>query len=56
MLGVSEEKSKAYEKLTPERKALVETILQNLENGYGLWEQGWVNAGVPESAITGNIS
>lgn len=50
---MSEEKSKAYEKLTPERKALVDTILQNLEKGDGLWKQGWVNTGVPESAITG---
>ena len=50
---MSEEKNKAFEKLTPERKALVETILQNLENGDGLWKQGWVNTGVPESAITG---
>lgn len=50
---MSEEKSKGYEKLTPERKALVDTILQNLENGDGLWKQGWVNTGVPESAITG---
>lgn len=32
---MSEEKSKGYEKLTPERKALVDTILQNLENGDG---------------------
>ena len=50
---MSDEKNKAYEKLTPERKALVDTILQNLEKGDGLWKQGWVNTGVPESAITG---
>ena len=48
---MSDEKNKAYEKLTPERKALVDTILQNLEKGDGLWKQGWVNTGVPESAI-----
>lgn len=50
---MSDEKNKAYEKPTPERKALVDTILQNLEKGDGLWKQGWVNTGVPESAITG---
>ena len=48
-----EVRSKAFEKLTPERKALVERILSNLENGSGLWQQGWANTGVPESAITG---
>ena len=47
------EKSKAYEKLTPERKALVERVLENLEKGDGLWQQGWVNTGVPMSGITG---
>ena len=48
-----EVRSKAFEKLTPERKALVERILSNLETGSGLWQQGWANTGVPESAITG---
>ena len=48
-----EAKSKAFDRLTPERKALVEQILDNLEKGDGLWKQGWVNTGVPESAITG---
>lgn len=48
-----EGKSKAYDKLTPERKALVDQILANLEKGDGLWKQGWINTGVPESGITG---
>lgn len=48
-----EERSKAFAKLTPERKALVEQILSNLEKEGGLWEQGWINTGVPVSAITG---
>ena len=47
------EKNKAYEKLTPERKALVERVLENLEKGDGLWQQGWINTGVPMSGITG---
>ena len=47
------EKNKAYMRLTPERKALVDQILLNLEKGDGLWKQGWRNTGVPESAITG---
>ena len=48
-----EAKSRAFDRLTPERKVLVEQILDNLEKGDGLWKQGWVNTGVPESAITG---
>ena len=47
------EKSKAYEKLTPERKALLEKVLENLNKGDGLWQQGWINTGVPTSGITG---
>ena len=44
--------SKAYEKLTPERKAIIDQVLNNLENGDGLWHQGWF-VRTPESAITG---
>ena len=47
------EKSKAYEKLTPERKALLDRVLENLNKGDGLWQQGWINTGVPASGITG---
>ena len=47
------EKSKAYEKLTPERKALLDRVLENLNKGDGLWQQGWINTGVPTSGITG---
>ena len=47
------DKNKAFEKLTPERKALVERVLENLKNGDGLWQQGWINTGVPASGITG---
>ena len=47
------EKNNAFEKLTPERKALVERVLEDLKNGDGLWQQGWINTGVPASGITG---
>lgn len=47
------EKNNAYDKLTPQRKALVDMVLKNLENGKGLWEQGWADMGVPVSAATG---
>lgn len=47
------EKSNAYDKLTPQRKALVDMVLKNLENGKGFWEQGWADMGVPVSAATG---
>lgn len=46
-------KNDAYDKLTPQRKQLVDEVLKNLENCGGLWHQGWINAGTPESAITG---
>ncbi len=47
------EKNNAYDKLTPQRKALVDMVLKNLENGKGFWEQGWADMGVPISAATG---
>lgn len=47
------ETNKAYEKLTPQRKALVDQVIKNLETSNGLWTQGWVGSGVPESAVTG---
>lgn len=43
----------AYDKLTPQRKQLVDMVLENLENGTGLWKPGWKIAGAPESAVTG---
>jgi len=30
----------------------VDALLENLQNGVGLWKQGCVMTGVPESAIT----
>lgn len=51
---MSESKGNAlYDKLTPQRKQLVDAILQNLESGAGLWKQGWRTTGAPISAITG---
>ena len=43
----------AYDKLSPQRKQLVDAVLKNLEKGTGLWEQGWSGGGAPVSAITG---
>lgn len=39
-------------KLTPERQALVDTVIKHLEEGTGLWKQGWRGSGRPESGIT----
>ena len=47
------EKKSAYDKLTPQRKQLVDEVLKNLESDAGLWKQGWKASGVPVSAITG---
>lgn len=47
------EKKSVYDKLTPQRKQLVDEILKNLESGSGLWKQGWQTTGAPVSAITG---
>lgn len=48
---MSEAKS-AYDKLTPQRKLLVDSVLRNLKSG-AIWKQGWENTGTPMSAITG---
>ena len=42
-----------YDKLTPQRKQLVDAVLKNLEKQNGLWQRGWVYIGTPVSAITG---
>ena len=42
-----------YDKLTPQRKQLVDAVLKNLEKQHGLWQRGWVYIGTPVSAITG---
>ena len=47
------EKKSAYDKLTPQRQKLVDTITANLENNHSLWRQGWRVTGAPVSAITG---
>lgn len=47
------ERKNIYDKLTPQRKMLVDIILQNLESGAGLWKQGWRSGGTPENAVTG---
>lgn len=46
-------KTSAYDRLTPQRKLLVDAVLKNLEKGTGLWEQGWSGGSAPVSAITG---
>lgn len=47
------ERGEIYDKLTPQRRMLVDMILQNLENGAGLWKKGWRCGGAPENAVTG---
>lgn len=50
---MNEKKTAAYERLTPHRKQLVDAVLKNLENGTGLWEQGWAGGDTPVSGISG---
>ena len=50
------ERNRAYEKLTPQRKQIVDEVIKNLESGVGLWQPGWSMPGVPESAIGQKIS
>lgn len=45
------EKQSVYEKFTPQRKELVDAILQNLEKGYKEWKQGWAANGKLDSAV-----
>lgn len=52
-MSETQERQNAYEKLTPQRKQLVDMVLENLENGIGLWTPGWRIPGAPESAVTG---
>lgn len=47
------DKKSIYDKLTPERKQLVDEILNNLKNSNSLWRQGWRVTGAPVSAISG---
>jgi len=42
-----------YDKLTPQRKELVDEVIKNLESEGGLWQQGWKMTGIPESGATG---
>lgn len=49
---MSDEKKSAYDKLTPQRKRLMDQVIKNLESGTGIWKQGW-RGSAPVSAITG---
>ena len=50
---MNDENTAAYERLTPQRKLLMDAVLKNLDSGGGLWKQGWAGGGAPVSAITG---
>lgn len=50
---MSETGNSVYDKLTPQRKQLVDEVIKNLESGEGLWRPGWEMLEAPESGITG---
>lgn len=47
------DKKSIYDKLTPQRKKLIDSIMANLEKNQSLWRRGWRINGAPVSAITG---
>lgn len=47
------DKKRVYDKLTPQRQRLFDSIMSNLETNNSLWRQGWRVSGAPVSAITG---
>lgn len=49
----TKDSGKGSNKLTPQRQMLVDMILENLENGAGLWKKGWRPMGAPQNAVTG---
>jgi len=44
---------KAEHNLTSSRQDLVDRLLKNLEEGAGIWRQGWISMGAPKSLVTG---
>ncbi len=50
---MSEIKQMNYEKLTPQRKSLIDEVLANLKKGKLLWKQNWKDNNTPESLISG---
>lgn len=50
---MSESTSSVYDKLPPQRKQLLDELLENFKNGNGFWRRGWHITGAPVSAITG---
>lgn len=47
------EKNTIYEKLSPQRKKIIDEVLSNLEKNIGLWSKNWKGGDAPESAISG---
>ncbi len=48
-MSKEQEQKSPYDKLTKEQQAIYDMVTENLANGNGLWKQGWINNGVPES-------
>lgn len=44
--------NKEYDKLSPHRKKFVDEVIKNLEQGVGLWRQGWIVTDTPVSGAT----
>ena len=47
------DKKSVYDKLTPQRRKLYDTLMSNMENDNSIWRQGWRVKGAPVSAISG---
>ena len=51
--NATQENQTVYEKLSKSEQMVVDVVLENLEHGAGLWQQGWVSSGAPQNAVTG---
>ena len=48
---MSEINKEVYDKLTPQKKILVDTVLSNLNEFDDLWQKGWSISGAPNRAL-----
>lgn len=45
-------KNSSYDKLTPQKRQIIDEVMGNLENDNGIWRPGWGMPGVPVSGVS----